>query len=127
MCRSLWLPGSGLDGLQDTTTQIAEAYRRWGVSSATKDLIVVKVLFPSVSSTFLAKSPHGVSTHLQTHVKGRRVPFTDEEIASSTDWTKLKKYYKLNGAAKLESIKDEKNKQTEAEALILGAMALRGV
>lgn len=54
------------------------------------------------------------------------MPFTDEEIATSTDWAKIKKYYKLN-VPSLTAIKDEQVKLRESEMLILGAMALRGV
>lgn len=55
------------------------------------------------------------------------MPFTDEEIARSTDWSKINKYYKLNGAPSLSAIKDEVKRRKEAETLIVGAMALRGV
>lgn len=59
-------------------------------------------------------------------MQGRAVPFSDEEISQTTDWAKVKKYYKLNGAPAL-SIKDEQAKLKESEMLILSAMALRGV
>lgn len=55
------------------------------------------------------------------------MPFTDEEITKTTDWSKVKKYYKLNGAPSLNNIKDEQAKLKESEMLVLGAMALRGV
>lgn len=54
------------------------------------------------------------------------MPFSDDEIARTTDWAKVKKYYKLNGAPAL-NIKDEQAKLRESEMLILSAMALRGV
>ena len=55
------------------------------------------------------------------------MPFTDEEIAKSTDWSKVSKYYKLNGAPALKNIKDEKERLRETEMLVLSSMALRGV
>lgn len=55
------------------------------------------------------------------------MPFKDEEIAKSTDWSKIKKYYKLNGAPSLNNIKDEQSKLKESEMLVIGAMALRGI
>lgn len=68
-----------------------------------------------------------VKAHLSQHVQGTAVPFTDEEIARTTDWSKIKKYYKLNGAPALSSIKDEHARLRESEMLVLSAMALRGV
>lgn len=59
-------------------------------------------------------------------MEGTAVPITDEELAKVTDWTKVRKYYKLN-VPHLTTIKDEQAKLKEAEMLILGAMALRGV
>lgn len=60
-------------------------------------------------------------------MEGTAVPFTDEELAKTTDWAKIKKYYKLNGAPALDAIKDTQAKLKEAEMLVIGAMALRGV
>lgn len=65
--------------------------------------------------------------HLSQNVEGTPVPFTDEELAKITDWSKVKKYYKLNGAPALNNIKDEQAKQKETEVLVISAMALRGV
>lgn len=56
------------------------------------------------------------------------MPFSDDEIAQTTDWPKVQKYYKLNGAPALgNNAKDEQARRDESEMLILGAMALRGV
>lgn len=55
------------------------------------------------------------------------MPFADDEIAKATDWAKLSKYYKLNGAPGLKAIKDEADRLKETEMLILSSMALRGV
>ena len=55
------------------------------------------------------------------------VPLTDEEIAGSTDWVKVRKYYKLNGAPTLSAITDEPEREKEMAILVLGAMALRGL
>lgn len=110
----------------DTTTpQIAEAYRRYGISADTKDVIVVKVLFPT-NERPQPPTAEDVWKHLSANVQGTAVPFTDEKIATSTDWAKIKKYYKLN-VPSLTAIKDDQVKLRESEMLILGAMALRGV
>lgn len=65
--------------------------------------------------------------HLSQHVEGTAVPLTDEEIAKTTEWAKIKKYYKLNGASALNTIKEDQARLKESEMLVLGAMALRGV
>lgn len=63
---------------------------------------------------------------MEENVEGGITPFTDEEIQKCTDPDKLKKYYKLNGAAVLNGLK-ESARQKEIEILVLGAMALRGL
>lgn len=60
-------------------------------------------------------------------MEGTAVPFTDEELAKTTDWSKVKKYYKLNGAPALNNISDDQAKRKETEILVISAMALRGV
>lgn len=107
------------------TPQIAEAYRRYGISADVQDVIVVKVLFPT-NERPTPPTAEDVWKHLSANVQGTAVPFRDEEIAISTDWAKIKKYYKLN-VPSLTAIKDEQAKLRESEMLILGAMALRGV
>lgn len=106
--------------------QISEAYRRFGISPEVKDIIVVKVLFPT-DDTPKPPTVDDVRTHLSKQVEGTAVPFTDEEIAKTTDWAKIKKYYKLNGVPTLDAIKDTQAKLKESEMLVIGAMALRGV
>lgn len=103
-------------------TQIAEAYRRYGISPLSKDVIAVKIVSPNPAGP---KSADELEEHLKEHFQGTPVPFTDESIAASTDWTKVRKYYKLNGLAWLDGIKDETQRMEELESLVLGAMALR--
>lgn len=86
----------------------------------------MKVVFPTDARLDPPSADH-VWKHLQDNVTGSAVPFTDEEIAGSTDWAKVRKYYKLNGAPSLNGLHDEALKNQEAEMLVLGAMALRGV
>lgn len=105
--------------------QISESYRRYGISEV-KDIIVIKILFPT-NDKLQPPTTQDVRAHLSQHVHGTAVPFTDEEIAKTTDWSKIKKYYKLNGAPALNNIKEEQAKRKESEMLVLGAMALRGV
>lgn len=106
--------------------QISEAYRRYGISPEVKDIIIVKVLFPTEERP-QPLTADDVWKHLSENVEGTPVPFSDEEIAGSTDWAKVSKYYKLNGAPALKNIKDETLRLRESEMLVLSSMALRGV
>lgn len=107
-------------------SQIADAYRRFGISPNTKDLIVVKVTFPTESQP-QATSGDQVWKHLEESVEGTAVPVTDENLASAADLPKIRKYYKLNGLSWLDGIKDDAVRQKEMETLVVGAMALRGL
>ncbi|KAJ2969836.1 hypothetical protein NUW58_g9879 [Xylaria curta] len=127
-----------------THFQIAEAYRRHGITPTTRDLVVVKILVtPTASSSAAAasdttavvesdenaKAPltaQDVEKHLQTHVQGTPVPFTDQALSELTDWGRVRKYYKLNGIGWLDGIKDEAAKNREMGMLVMGGMALRG-
>lgn len=106
--------------------QIADAYRRFGVSPSTTDLFVVKIVFPTDSNPVPA-SADAISKHLTDNVEGDAVPATDDTIETITDVRAVRKSYKLNGLAWLDGIKDELAKRKEIERLVLGGMALRGV
>ncbi|KAJ0361165.1 hypothetical protein COL154_007032 [Colletotrichum chrysophilum] len=106
------------------SSQIAEAYRRYGISPTSKDVIAVKIVSPT-SAESKSQSAEDVEKHMKEHFQGTPVPFTDENIATSTDWAKVRKYYKLNGLPWLDAIKDEAERKEELETLVLGAMALR--
>ncbi|KAI0855537.1 kinase binding protein CGI-121-domain-containing protein [Xylaria cubensis] len=110
---------------------IAEAYRRHGITPTTRHLAIVKVLVtPATDSDANAKAPltaQDVEEHLRTHVQGKPVPFTDETLSELTDWGRVRKYYKLNGMSWLDGMKDEAAKHRELDVLVMGSMALRGV
>jgi EKC/KEOPS complex subunit CGI121/TPRKB len=108
-----------------SSNNIADAYRRYGISPSTKDLVVVKVTFPVEGTEPLTQDQ--IWEHLKTNVEGEAVSITDEQISTATDVPKVRKYYKLNGLKWLDDIQDEKVKQKEMESLVIGAMALRGV
>ncbi|KAK7703476.1 hypothetical protein SLS64_009146 [Diaporthe eres] len=108
------------------SNNISEAYRRYGISPEVKDIIIVKVLYPTDDRP-QPPTADDVWKHLSESVEGTPVPFSDEEIAKSTDWSKVSKYYKLNGVPSLKNIKDEKLRLRETEMLVLSSMALRGV
>lgn len=103
------------------SNNIADAYRRFGISPSTKNLLVVKVVD--------GDTPSGddIQAHLDAHFEGERFPVTDDNLAPLTDMSKLAKYYKLNGLGWLDGIKDPAAKHKETEVLVLGSMALRGL
>jgi EKC/KEOPS complex subunit CGI121/TPRKB len=105
--------------------QISEAYRRWGITEATKNIVIVKIVFPTESQP-QAPSAQEVNAHLAQVVEGTPARLTDAELAGLTDWPKVRKYYKLNNAPTLEG-KDEAGKVKEMGVLALGGMALRGL
>lgn len=102
--------------------QIADAYRRYGITTATRDIIIVKVASPASPCTAAE-----VEAHLAQHVAGIACTFNDETIRDCTDWARVRKSYKLNGAAALEALTDGPLREQEAEMLVVEAMALRGV
>ncbi|KAJ4859339.1 kinase binding protein [Trichoderma breve] len=109
-----------------SSNNIADAYRRFGVSPSTTDLFVVKIVFPTDINPEPA-SAEAISKHLTDNVEGDAVPATDDTIETITDVRAVRKSYKLNGLAWLDGIKDELVKRKEIERLVLGGMALRGV
>ena len=114
--------------------QIADAYRRWGITPGkTKDLVVVKVVLPPSATqdgTATQAQTHTERTiweHLTQHVQGTPAPLTDDNLAKTTDWPKVRKYYRLNGVAALERAADEEERRRQSERLAIMGMALRGL
>ncbi|KAI0405844.1 kinase binding protein CGI-121-domain-containing protein [Xylaria palmicola] len=108
---------------------IVEAYRRYGITPTTRDLVIVKVLVtpPVVDPARPPRTARDVEKHLLAHVQGKPVPFTDRALSELTDWGRVRKYYKLNGVGWLEGIKDPVAKNREMDMLVMGGMALRGL
>jgi EKC/KEOPS complex subunit CGI121/TPRKB len=129
--------------LQLTPTQIAESFRRFGITTSTTSLLIIKVSTPSSPA-----SASEVQAHLTSSIEGEQVPFEDSVLAKMTDVPRVKKIYKLNssggggGGAKRNGQVDggrmeglsvngmgmrTEDERKELENLVLGAMALRGV
>ncbi|KAK3335116.1 kinase binding protein CGI-121-domain-containing protein [Cercophora scortea] len=108
---------------------IADAYRRWGISPRTKSLIVLKIIFhdsPSVPGP--QPSAAEVWSTISQLVSGTPVdPFSDAAVRKETNWAAVRKYYKLNGVAALQNIADDAARQCQMERLALMGMALRGL
>ncbi|KAK4176344.1 kinase binding protein CGI-121-domain-containing protein [Triangularia setosa] len=109
---------------------IADGYRRWGITpDKTKDLVVVKILSSpeTLSDVEQQKEAEEVWAHLTAQIEGRPVGLIDGEIAQVTDWQKVRKYYKLNGVPVLDQMKDDTEKRKRTESLAIMGMALRGL
>ncbi|KAL9641295.1 MAG: hypothetical protein Q9204_000144 [Flavoplaca sp. TL-2023a] len=124
---------------------IAESFRRFGVSPTTTSLCAIKLsTAPSVNATT-------VQQHLSESIQGDAVPFNDAEIAHFTDIGKVRKAYKLVDAGKQprkpkskglrvrDAQSQDKNvnsvhgdsrcaeaERRDLEIMVLGLMALRG-
>ncbi|EGX94570.1 Kinase binding protein CGI-121 [Cordyceps militaris CM01] len=109
-----------------SSKNIAEAYRRFGISPTTKDLLVAKITFPTEAQPEPAAT-ESIAKHLRQNIEGDYVPVTDENITACTDMTKVRKYYKINGINWLDALENTQTKQQQIESLVLGSMALRGV
>ncbi|GIJ99237.1 5'-flap endonuclease [Aspergillus viridinutans] len=71
------------------TNNIADSFRKFGITDLTTDLLVVKVsVTPDVTHD-------SVAAHLQQSIEGSPVPFADETLSEISDVSKIKKAYKL--------------------------------
>lgn len=101
---------------------IADSFRKFGITDSTKDLLVVKV---SITPEITHES---VATHLGTSIEGSAVPFNDETLVAISDVAKIKKAYKLGGLAPTPAKTNdtENHERQRLETVLLGAIALRG-
>ncbi|EON68462.1 hypothetical protein W97_07672 [Coniosporium apollinis CBS 100218] len=126
---------------------IAESFRRFGISDSTASLLAVKVGSPDNPNT----TAESVRKHLTEVVEGSAVKFGEEELERIADVKKIRKIYKLDdggertgkgerkGGKKANGVVngvhgpesgldelDELDELREMEAVILGIMALKG-
>ncbi|KAK1827388.1 kinase binding protein CGI-121-domain-containing protein [Podospora conica] len=106
---------------------VSDAYRRYGISPKTKDVIVVKVVVTEEGKEDQAQSAEDIWAHLAENVKGTQTELTDEEIAKLTDWQKVRKYYGLNNVPGIQKGWSEERRNKELETLVIMKMALRGL
>lgn len=102
--------------------QIADSFRKFGITDSTKDLLVVKV---SITPEITHES---VATHLGASIESSAVPFNDETLVAISDVAKIKKAYKLGGLATTPAKTNdtENHERQRLETALLGAIALRG-
>ncbi|KAF7715017.1 Uncharacterized protein PECH_006034 [Penicillium ucsense] len=107
------------------TNNIAESFRKLGISDSTKDLLIIKV---SVSPDITHDS---VATHLASSVEGVPMSFDDSTLSEIHDINKIKKLYKL-GALPSPAVKADPSQPMPGaakdllESSLIGAIALRG-
>lgn len=100
---------------------IGEAFRKFGISDESKNIVVIKVGEGDVKKE--------IEEHLRENLHGDEVGFTNEWFREVGDLEKVKKNYKVakvgkgNGKVNGESGRDE---WMDVEVQVLGAMALRG-
>ena len=102
--------------------QIAEAYRRFGITDDTTSLVVVKIA--SSDSRELQKI-------VDTSIQGQLLELNDANLAAHMDEARIRKTYKLQPNMKPGSKapglrKRSADAQEDLEISILGLMALRG-
>jgi len=105
---------------------IAESFRKFGITDSTKDLLVVKV---SVTPDITHDS---VVEHLGKFIEATPLPFDDETLATLSNISKIRKVYKLSPALAVAATTSScigeagGGEKKGLEACVLGAMALRG-
>ena len=92
--------------------QIAESFRRFGITDDTKHVLAIKV------GQGEQRTQTSVKNHLEEHVEGKSVAFTDSNIARLHDLPRLRKIYKFDIP------KD--GQLSVATSFVLGTMALKG-
>ncbi|KAI9821134.1 MAG: hypothetical protein M1827_003868 [Pycnora praestabilis] len=117
---------------------IAESFRRFGISDATTSLLIIKV------STHPSITHESIQQHLQSTIEGSELRFSDETLNAKTDLARVRKIYKLHapsnsgaGGGKgkggvtgqmngIEGHKSAEEERKELEVAVLGLIALRG-
>ncbi|KAI9653709.1 MAG: hypothetical protein M1831_005737 [Alyxoria varia] len=113
------------------SNNIADSLRRFGINESTTNLLAVKVGNPQIDGST-------VYEHLTSSIQGDAAPFDDAQIATTTDWSAVRKNYKLprnfvaparsggDGAVDEKEKKEMRRRRWYAERIAIGGMALRG-
>jgi EKC/KEOPS complex subunit CGI121/TPRKB len=119
--------------------QIAESFRRFGITPTTTSLLVIKIAPASAAGS--------IAEHLGAVMEGDAVEFADAELSSLVDVKRVRKIYKLGAASGggggggkggmkgadmngvnggVGQVKSEEDERRELSIAVLGMMALRG-
>ena len=104
---------------------IGEAFRRFGIGEATKDLIVLKV------ATTPDVNLESVQSHLTASIKGHEHPFDEIDQRNVADIARIRKVYKTNSTTTSKKVVNgeaghDQDEHKKLEVQIIGLMALRG-
>ena len=95
-----------------TLLQISESFRRFGISEDSTNVLAIKVGGDAAQ----------IEAHLMQHVHGEMTAFSDEAVAELCDPGRIQKIYRVD----LRQKGDVEVTRKEAEASILGSIALKG-
>lgn len=94
--------------------QITQAFRQFGISNESRNLVVVKI----------GGERELIEAHLMQHVQGVLKSATDDHLAGISDVARTRKIYRI-GVSKDDRL-DTEQARREAETFVLGSMALKG-
>ena len=95
-----------------TLRKIAESFRRFGISDDSTNILAIKV----------GAEASQVESHLRQYDEGDSSVFSDEVLAQLCDSARIRKIYRVDMTQK----DDPETVRKEAEAFVLGSMALKG-
>lgn len=99
------------------TNNITEAIRRYGVSDASTTLIVIRVDVSNIPD---------VQRRMCDIVQGSMVTF--EALKQMTDWSTIKKHYKLDAEPALKEVQGEQDREHAiVNNIIVGSVAMKNV
>ncbi|KAK0226974.1 kinase binding protein CGI-121-domain-containing protein [Armillaria nabsnona] len=101
------------------TNNITEAIRRYGISDKTTSVLVVHISDAGLSSS-------AVQEKLIRVVDGTLLPLAS--LQDFTDWTRIKKYYKLDQEKALIATRDDLSKQHAViDNIVVSSVAMKSV
>ncbi|KAI0057743.1 CGI-121-domain-containing protein [Artomyces pyxidatus] len=99
------------------SNNISEAIRRYGVSDSSSALLVVRIGSPDLKD---------VESLMRAIVDGTLSPLAD--LAALTDWSTVKKYYKLNGEPAIKEVAQDPEREREiVDNIIVSSVAMKSV
>lgn len=116
-----------------SNNNIGDAFRRFGISDESKDIVVIKVGDSAAGNESQSLSKGSVESHLNEAVDGMGIDFSDSWFEDVCNLDKVRKNYKIakpqpvKGAKTVNGDRNEtRDERSEIEVQVLGLMALRG-
>ena len=116
-----------------SNNNIGDAFRRFGISDESRDIVVVKIGDSAAGVAGQSVSRNSIETHLNEAVHGALATFDDAWLETVCSLEKVRKNYKI---AKPQIVKSTKavnggvgiarDERSDLEVQVLGLMALRG-